>query len=193
VLVFLLIMDFKNLIKGLKEGDKSAYKFLFTEHYIDLCNYIYNLSKNRVLAEDLVQEVFIKLWEKRTTLNIKTSIKSYLYKASHNQFLQHIRKEKNRFDVIERSKLDLLSLVYIEDESTTNLYAEKLDTLINDLPPKCKTVFLKSKIENKKYKEIAQEMNISVKTVENHIGKALRILRESSLTIIIFTLSKWLS
>jgi len=143
-------MNFENLIEGLKQGDKNAYNFLFTEHYVNLCNYIYSVSKNRPLAEDIVQEVFIKLWEKREMLNIKTSIKSYLYKASHNQFLQHLRKEKNRLDFIERSKLDLLSLVYIEDESTTNLYTKKLDALIKDLPPKCKTVFLKSKIEKKK-------------------------------------------
>jgi len=185
-------MNFENLIEGLKKGDKNAYKFLFTEHYTSLCNYIYNISNNRALAEDLVQEVFIKLWEKRETLSIKMSIKSYLYRASHNQFLQYLRKEKYRLDFIERSKLDLLSLVYIEEESNTNIYTEKLNALINDLPPKCKTVFLKSKIEKKKYKEIAQEMNISVKTVENHIGKALRILRESSISIFILTLLQWL-
>lgn len=176
-------MNSKELATGLQIGNKKAYKFLFLEYYEWLCNYIYNITNDYGLAEDIVQEVMINLWKKRTTISINSSVKNYLFKACHNQLLQHLRKQKIELDFFDKENMEVLHNVYVEDEIDSNENLEKLHSLIDTLPPKCRTVFLKSKLEKKKYKEIAEELDISVKTVENHISKALKLLRQGAVSI----------
>jgi RNA polymerase sigma-70 factor (ECF subfamily) len=165
------------LKNGLKNGDEIAYRVLFNKYYGWLCNYIFKLCNNYSLSEDLVQEIMVKLWENRNSIEIKTSLKSYLFKSCHNQFLQHIRKEKVKLDFIESLRWDVLYEVYNEDDILEEK-VNRLHKIINELPPRCKAIFMKSKFEKKKYKEIAEDMNISIKTVENQMSKALHYLRD---------------
>ncbi len=174
------------LIEGLKKGKDKAYRFLFSRYYQWLCNYIYKLSGSYQLSEDLVQDIFVKLWENRKTIVINSSIKNYLFKSCHNQFLQHIRKEKIKLDFLDSLRWDILYDVYNNEvESAYEIKINKLNILINQLPPRCKEIFIKAKLEKKKYKEIAEDMNISIKTVETQMTKALHFLREQATTLLL--------
>lgn len=179
-------MKTEDLILGLKNGDQKAYNFLFLEYYEWLCNYIYKITNDYGLAEDIVQEVMIILWKKRTILSINSSIKNYLFKACRNQLLQHVRKQKIKLDFIDKQNMEVIDNIYAEDEVVPHENLEKLHVLIDTLPPKCKTVLVKSKLEKMKYKEISEELNISVKTVENHMSKALKLLRQGAINIFLF-------
>lgn len=182
----MLYMEIKELLTGLKNGDKKAYKFMFSEYYEWLCNYTYKITNDYGLAEDIVQEVMIKLWKKRATLTINSSIKSYLFQACRNQVLQHVRKQKIKLDFIDRENMEIIDNIYADNDIDPHENLEKLHNLIDALPPKCKIVLVKSKLEKKKYKEIAEELNISVKTVENHVSKALKLLRQGAVCIFFF-------
>ncbi|MFD2588904.1 RNA polymerase sigma factor [Croceitalea marina] len=166
------------LIEKLRKGKPTAYKYLFSEYYQWLCNYIYNLSGNRSLSEDIVQEALISFWEKRERIIITTSLKSYLFKTCHNQFLQHLRTQKIKFDELDKIKWEALTEAAVEEETEFKL--AKLNILIDQLPPRCKEIFIQSKLEKKKYKEIALDLGISVKTVENQMSKALHFLKTNA-------------
>lgn len=175
-------MKEKALIDKLREGKASAYEFLFSEYYEWLCNYIYKLCGNRTLTEDIVQEALIGFWEKREKIIITTSLKSYLFKTCHNQFLQHIRNEKVKFDDLDKIKWETFAEVAEEEE---DFKMAKLIKLIDQLPPRCKEIFIQSKLEKKKYKEIALDLGISVKTVENQMTKALYFLRQNATSFLL--------
>lgn len=132
---------------------------------------------NQVAVEDIVQEIFVKLWEKREQLSIDTSLKSYLFQSAHNSclnFLKHLEVEKKySIDInhFASTKIDHDTLV--EEELNLRLYSS-----IESLPEKCRLVFKLSRFEGLKQQEIANKLGISVKTVKNHIGKALKIIRK---------------
>ncbi|MGX1931073.1 RNA polymerase sigma factor [Flagellimonas sp. 2504JD4-2] len=176
-------MDEQELIEKLKQGEIHAYEYLFHEHYDWLCNYIFQLSGDRNLSKDIVQEVMVRIWEKRKKLTIKGAIKGYLFKSCHNQFLQQLRKQKKQPDLLDKIRWDTIHDSYFEQtEDDTYLKSTllKLEELIDKLPPKCKEIFIMNKLERRKYREIAMDMGISIKTVENQMSKALRIIRENA-------------
>lgn len=177
-------MDQKKLIKKLRQGKAKAYKHLFSEYYDWLCNYIFNLCGDRSLSEDIVQETMTKLWEKRKTILITSSLKNYLFKSCHNQFLQHIRKEKMQFDTLDKIRWDAIAETTLENDNY-DYKMDKLIKLIDQLPPRCKEVFVKNKLENKKYREIAIDMDISIKTVEKQMSKALLFLKQNATSFIL--------
>ena len=177
-------MNEQKLIKRLRKGKAKAYKYLFSEYYDWLCNYVFNLCNDRSLAEDIVQDALVGLWEKRKIITITTSLKNYLFKTCHNQFLQHVRNQKIKSDTLDKIRWDVISEATLEN----NLYdfrMEKLNRLIDRLPPRCKEIFIQSKLEKKKYQEIALDMGISVKTVENQMSKALHFLRANATTFML--------
>lgn len=173
----------RELLEKLKLGDASAYNYLFTEYYNWLCNYILQLCNDRRLSEDIVQEVMISFWEKRKRVMITSSLKNYLFRSCHNQFLQYVRKEKVKYDFLDQIRWDALAEVHIEVELQEEGKYNKLYQLINQLPPRCKEVFLKNKFEKQKYKDIAVDLGISIKTVENQMSKALHFLRENATSL----------
>ncbi|MDY8137743.1 RNA polymerase sigma-70 factor [Aquimarina sp. 2201CG5-10] len=168
----------KPLIDGLIDGNRNSYKILFDKYYSWLCNYIYKLSGDASLSEDLVQNVFLKLWEKKTSLRITTSLKSYLFRSCHNEFLMYLRQQKREYDALDELKWQSLFELYSEkEEDKTEADWIRLEKAIEQLPKKCKEVFKLSRLEQKKHKEIAEILGISTKTVEVHISKALRFLK----------------
>ncbi len=172
-------MNEQKLIRKLRRGKARAYKYLFSEYYDWLCNYIFQLCNDRSLSQDIVQETLIGFWERRKRILITTSLKNYLFKSCHNQFLQHIRKKGLQFDTLDKIQWDVISEVTYEDD-LDNFKIDKLNKLIDQLPPRCKEVFVQNKLEKKKYKEIALDMGISIKTVENQMSKALHFLKENA-------------
>lgn len=173
-------MEEKILLKKICSGADDAYGFLFEEYYGWLCNYALKLSGNQQLAEDIVQETLLGIWEKRRTLIITTSIKNYLFRSCHNQFLMHLRKQKKNKDLLESIRWTTVFEVYQEKfgKSVKEEQLDLINSLLEKLPPRCKEVFVKGKLHQLQYKDIAQEMGISVKTVEAQMSKALNFLRQ---------------
>lgn len=176
-------MEEQQLIEKLRQGDILAYEHLFDKYYDWLCNYIFRLSGDRNMSKDIVQDVMVRLWEKKGQITIKGSLKGYLFKSCYNQFLQQLRKEKKQLDLLNKIRLDTINDSYFEQkEDETHLKSPqlKLEELIDKLPPRCKEIFIMNKLERRKYREIAVDMGISIKTVENQMSKALRIIRETA-------------
>ncbi len=147
-----------------------------------MCYHAWRYVKDRSTAEDIVQDVFFKLWKKMQHNELKKNldIKPYLYVAVKNTALNKLKVNKRRADLEEKS----LTPLFVETMTAADIliYNELKNHLMNaitDLPPKCREVFQLSRLENMSYKEISEQMNISIKTVENQMGKALRRLRES--------------
>ncbi|PTX62260.1 RNA polymerase sigma-70 factor (ECF subfamily) [Kordia periserrulae] len=169
-------MTTEEIVNSLKTGSQETYKLVYFNHHEWLCNYIYKLSHDYYLSEDIVQEVFLRIWLNRESLHIKSSIKSYLFRSCHNEYLQYLRKQKVKTDFLEKLRVETIFEMY-DNEDFQKEYANKLESVLKLLPPKCKEVFIQAKLDKKKYKDIAEDLNISVKTVEGHMTKALKIIK----------------
>ncbi len=167
------------LLYRLQQKDKSALKQLFDEQYIPVCSTINRIIKNKATTEDLAQDLFIRFWNKIETLQIEGEIPPYLRRMAINEALGYLRKTKNK-------KTEEIQPYHQHRETAPDaesgyLYGElegQIKSAMDTLPPRCREVFHLSRMEGKSYKEIAQALDISVKTVENQMGKALKILRE---------------
>jgi len=165
-----------------KNTKEEEFEKLYFENYAFLCRRIYRFVRDEDITKDIVQDVFLKYWQKINELRINESPKAYLQRACINQALNYL-KEKERRGEREQSYAYNIStsaghterpdLDYAATETSTNI-----DKAINQLPPACRNAFLLSRHELKSYKEIAKLLNISVNTVEKHIGKALKVLRK---------------
>ena len=163
----------------LKDGDETAFDYFFKTYYSSLCVYAYRYLNNMDEAEEIVQDVFIKLWEKRDELSIKSSVKDYLFRAVHNKSLNNIKQNQRKQKYIDSTMAQKQNSSSVTEE---NKYAEfEVNELMKDtlnlLPQQCKQVFVLSRFKNLKNKEIAARLGISIKTVENQMGKALKIFR----------------
>src|SRR5688500_9175988 len=128
-------------------------------------------------AEDVVQYMFLKIWEKREVLNINHTFKSYLYKAVYHQCVNQFDHRAVRVKFQERVTVDKSHGVQ-QPEVFTHELEEQIVAVINSLPKQCSTIYMMRRYEDMKYAEIAKELDISVNTIENQISKVLRILRE---------------
>ena len=173
-------MDIHNeikLIEGLRKGDEASYKHLYALYYSELSVYLSSISGSLEVSKDLSQQVFIKIWKKRESLSIQSSLKKYLFKIGYNLYIDLQRKNRKNLQLLDQLKHEAIhEIVDLHDEDLD----KKINLVIsevNNLPEKCRMVFLLAKKDGLKYSEIAQELNISIKTVERHMNKALRRLR----------------
>ena len=163
----------------LKEGDINAFEMFFKTYYQPLCNYAYSFIRDRDEAEEIVQSAFLAMWEKRETLDIKTSLKSYLYTMVRNTSLNVIKHEKIKQKYIgEALAVEERSHDNVVQKVLSSELEEKIHHAMESLPEQCRLVFKLSRFEELKYSEIAEQLEISIKTVENQMGKALKIMRE---------------
>lgn len=174
-------------LKELILGKNSGLESLFNKYYTFLVRFSLQIVKKEDAAEDIVQEVFIKLWDKRSSLEGVKNIKPYLFQATKNSSLNWVKSKKNNNQSIEVVEFSHSSGNNIEEYLAFEETQNKINKALLILPQKCREVFLLSRNEGKSYKEIADELTISVKTVENHMGKALKILR-TELGIILFAM-----
>lgn len=166
------------LISALQKGSIQAFEKIYAHYYERLCNYLLNYSQDRSKIEDVVQETFISLWNKRRSLNIKSSLSNYLYRTAHNKMMDFYRK-KGRKDIflMEYYHTALMRAEKKDDEYKKGLL-QKLKICMQSLPERCREVFIACKLSKKTNQEIAQEMNIALKTVEGHVSKGYRLLKE---------------
>lgn len=160
-------------------GDSDGLEQLFRDYYSALCRFAYQKVRDWEVAEDVVQDVFADLWRRRKQLQITTSLKSYLYTATKNRSLNHIQKEKRHSELQQTFVEQGAFTEPAEPEEETDELQGRIKTAIESLPPKCREVFELSRFEGMTYQEIADEMGIAKKTVENQMGKALGLLRTS--------------
>jgi len=164
-----------DLLNRLAAGDELAMKTIFHTFYSDVFQKIYRVLRQKEVSEDLTQEVFVKIWKKREDLNISQTLKGYLSTMAYHEAIGHLRKSSREPVIVEHTDLELTGDHHLELETReTQLRIERAIAL---LPPKCKGVFLLSRYESKSYREIGEHLDISVKTVENQMSKALKILR----------------
>jgi RNA polymerase sigma-70 factor (ECF subfamily) len=167
------------LIHALKMGDPKAYTFLVNTYHHKLCVYAYSFTHDHNLSEDIVQNVFMRIWNKRQNLKSDFVITSFLYKSVYNEFIDQYRSQKSVYP-LEKKYIDALNaIVENEEEHSLERIIKLVKREIQNLPPKCKEIFLLSKEEGLTNIEIAEYKNISIKSVEAHITKAFSILRNS--------------
>jgi RNA polymerase sigma-70 factor, ECF subfamily len=157
-----------------------SFESLFRQYYQTLCFYALKFVNDRDTAEEIVQDLFYKIWEKKAELQINTSVKSYLFTATHNRCLKYIEHRKVE---MKYQHYYLEHESEIDNELYTTESPMELQLIVNQtleaLPERCGNIFRLSRFEGLKYHEIAKKLSISVKTVEANMGKALKMLRKS--------------
>lgn len=176
------------LIEKIKSGDAGSFEILFRNYSQHLINFSRRYIRDKQIAENIVQDVFLKIWQNRHSLDSSQSIKSYLFTAVKNESFKHLR----HLDVETRSYDHVLSLTTVE-KSPEEMFDEKefiakVNLALNDLPEKCREIFFMSRFDNLKYAEIAKILDISVKTVETQISRALKKMRENLSTLVLILL-----
>ena len=168
------------LVERLQNNEEGALTIIYKEYWEIMFLAAYNLVKDRSVCEDIVQEVFISLWQRREKIQIKVSLKSYLYTSTVYKVYDHFNKNKKMakdelFDNFENK-------IETSNPETKLMHQELmnyLDAIVDTLPEKCKEVYKLSRENMLSNKEIAEQLNISQRTVEGHISRALKILKES--------------
>jgi RNA polymerase sigma-70 factor, ECF subfamily len=162
----------------MKAGEEEAFNYFFTYYYSGLCIYARKLLNNSGEEEEVVQHIFLKFWQDRNMMVITDSVASYLFQSVRNRcfdILKHKKVENSYLEKLSETKKEIFNNpweTYIEAE----LYGILMNA-VNELPPECQKVFMHSRFDALRNKEIAEKLKISVKTVENQISKALKILR----------------
>ncbi len=167
----------KEILGLLKTNGQKAMEIIYNQYYNYLCHATYKILNDSVATEDIVQDVLMEIWKKKDKLDITISLKAYLRRASINKALNHLRGKKMKFE-----DDDSYTETFVDtDDSQEKLEYLELSEVINkaieSLPEKCRLVFSMSRFESMTYQEISDKLEISIKTVENQISKALRILR----------------
>jgi len=172
------LKDDKSLAQEVTKGNEKAFETIFNKYYRSLCLFSRQFLNDDELAEETVQDLFVKMWEKRFSLSIDTSLEHYLFRAVRNLCINQIQHNKIRDRYAEEILKNTETGINAEDYFLEPDLKNKIEEAIGLLPPKRKEIFRLSREEGLKYKEIAGQLNISVKTVEAQMGLALKFLRE---------------
>jgi RNA polymerase sigma-19 factor, ECF subfamily len=162
----------------LSKKDVAAFEQVFKKHFKNLHAYAFAILKDEVEAEEIVQQVFFKLWDRSGHLSLSGPVAAYLYRAVHNEslnFLKHQKVKANHQLHVAYSMKNKSEQV--QEKLITRELEKKFREAMNELPEQCRTVFQLSRFEDMKYREIADKLDISIKTVEKHMGKAFQLLR----------------
>lgn len=171
----------------LAQRDVASFEQVFKTYFKSLHAYAFSIINDEDEAEEIVQQVFFKLWERNENLHINGPINAYLYRAVHNESLNYLKHQKVKaghqlyvaYNMKNEAELPLKKINAAELEN-------KIKKALNELPEQCRTVFQLSRFDDLKYREIADKLDISVKTVENQMGKALKILRAKLADYLLF-------
>lgn len=168
--------------QSFEENPRKGYELLFRKYYVALCSHAVRYVYSKETAEDIVGDVFLALWKNKVHEQINTSFRSYLYAAVRNRAFNYLKWEFKNDSDIDTIPENNLNQVLKDTPQTILQYDElfqKIENGITALPPQCQRVFLMSRFENRKNREIADELNIALKTVEAHLMKAIAQMRKS--------------
>ena len=173
----------KSFFELLQRGDEASFTLLFNTYNLPLCSYAYRIVNNYDVAGEIVHTTFCKFWDNRKKIVITDSLKSYLYRSVYNNCISYLREQKQYKKYVDLGLTDLFFNRIVQDPHAELKLIDSenrkiiLDA-INQLPDKCKEIFIKCKIEGKSYPKVAEELSISIKTVENQMSSALKKLRQ---------------
>jgi len=168
------------LFERVRKGDEDAFELLFRTYYKSLCAFAHKILKDVIIAEETVQDIFFYIWEKRTTLDLVTSVKSYLFKSVYNNSLKYLRHQKIVVDYETRVRSNQEYTFELQEN-----YAEIgemmyiINNTLEEAPERTREIFKLNRNEGLKYHEIAEKLDISVKTVEAHMTSILKLLRKN--------------
>jgi len=168
-----------DIINQLKQDNPKILKHLFDLYYKDLMFYSIKFVVYKEIAEEIVQDIFIRIWNKRQTININKSIKSYLFTSVKNRSLNYLRSKYAKTFFVNIENVNQKPVYYtVENDMNANELKKIIHDAIHSLPAKCKIVFNLSRNAGLSTKEIADQLNISQKTVQNQIGIAMQKIKE---------------
>ena len=167
------------IIRRIRNGDTGQFESLFRSSYVSLVRYAKTLIKDHDTAEEIVQDLFFKLWQDREKLNIESSLNGYLFRSVHNICLHHIEHVR----VVERHAEEMSYRQTESQESPSDILnykelQEKVARILEKLPDRCGKIFTMSRFDGLKYTEIAEKLSVSIKTVEANMGRALKEFRK---------------
>lgn len=172
------------LFDRVKADDLSSYEVIFKKYYKELYRFAFSYVRDGVIGEEIAQEVFLYMWDKRHKIDIQTTLKTYLYSAVKNKCLNYIRLELPKQRAMSDVSEVMLSVSEEKkDEGENEQLKKHITSAVDSLPKKCRQIFMLSRNAGMTYEEIADEMGLSKKTIENQMGIALRKLRESLETV----------
>jgi len=174
----LLYENEKELLSSLSKGNEEALKFIYQKYWERLFLSAYNVLKDKEACEDIVQEIFIQLWQKKEQLVIKTSLDAYLVSATRYQVFHLIRKGFKRKELFENLE-ERFSTEGADASLDVKETQKTIDVVVDNLPEKCKIIYKLSRENHLSYKQIAEQLQISPKTVENQLAIALKRLRNA--------------
>ena len=168
------------IIRRIRQGDKQEFEKLFRSSYVSLVRYAKTILKDHDTAEEIVQDLFFRLWQDRGNLTIESSLNGYLFRSVHNKSLHFIEHQK----VVDRHAGEIAASADQTAEPVTEAiyYSElqsKVARVLERLPERCSVIFRMSRFEGLKYNEIAEKLSVSLKTVEANMGKALKEFRKA--------------
>jgi RNA polymerase sigma-70 factor, ECF subfamily len=177
----------KRVLNELRYGSKKAFEYVFKAYYNQLCRYAEEILRDSEQAKDVVENLFVSVWENRKKLDIHSSFRSYLYKSTYNLCLNEIRKKKNEDkykDFFLRHTEVTNAHEYGSNSYPLSRIIEKeldaeIEKVIDELPPQCKKIFLLSRVDMLTHNQIAQKLDISVNTVKSQIMIALKKIQSS--------------
>lgn len=174
----------ETILPGLRRGDEKAYRTLFEQYYPILVAFACKYVESTDAAKEVVQEVFIKLYQSRETLQIKQSVKSYLFKAVYHTCINDLHAQQRRKIHHHQAFEELPTSAYRDDLVETEA-VERVYQAVQKLPDQCRRIFTMNRFEGMTNQAIANELNLSKRTVETQVSKALRLLREALLAVLV--------
>jgi len=174
------------LFDQIKSGDQKALELLFSIYFPRLNDFARNVVKDDVISQDIVQDVFVKVWEKRSEIE-SINLEAYLFRLVRNRcidYIKHLKVVNNRMQEIQISSKyeELYRIDFIGNEPYVLIEQElkqKIEKTIQSLPDRCREVFIRSRMKGLKNKEIAEELNINIKNVERHLSRAMQSFRDN--------------
>lgn len=172
------------LVESIKNGDQKSFGFLFKSYYSSLCKYALNIVRNETTAEDLVMDIFVRLWESPGKLMISTSLSGYLFQSVHNHCINYLTRKHKQFSELNAEMTGQLNELIPQDTSSDPLMlmnvtelSKSIEQSIDYLPEECRKIFILSRTEGLSNKEIALKLGISENTVKVQIYRAMIKLR----------------